>query len=336
MNLVLTVIIILAIVLLSGFVYEIYATRRDRSRYRHPPGKLVDLGTHPMHVYELGEPVEGKPTVVFDHGIGGNSLDWQFVQPEVAQFARAVSYDRAGYGWSGQGPKPRSSERIVDELRAALQKAGIEPPYVLVGHSFGGIHARVYAARYPQDVAGVVLVDSSHPEMIAERNTKPELRRLRTVSFLKRFGVVRLMFPRLLERANRLLPDDKRKYIAFHILDSDTILHEAEPLFEQGIQLPETLPDAMALTVVSRAEDEDLSSESLWGQYQRKLTALSAHARHIHADTSNHFIAMIEPQTVVRAIRDILYEIETKQRRDLHDKVNSDETTGHSSDSGDV
>jgi pimeloyl-ACP methyl ester carboxylesterase len=318
MNLVLLVIINLVIVLLSGFVYEMYATRRDRKRYQHPPGKRIDLGTHHLHVYELGEHVAGKPTVVFDHGIGGNSLDWQFVQPEVSQYARAVSYDRAGYGWSTQGPKPRTSERIVDELRAALQQAGIEPPYVLVGHSFGGIHARLYAARYPQEVAGIVLVDSSHPEMIAERNTKPELRRLRTVSNLKRFGIVRLMFPRLLERANRLPPDERRRYIAFHILDSDTILFEAEPLFEHGIQLPEVLPDELALTVVSRAEDEDLSSESLWGQYQRKLAALSVHARHIHAATSNHFIAMIEPETVIRAIRDILYEIETKQRKDNH------------------
>ena len=101
------------------------------------------------------------PTVVMDAGLGGGLLDWQIVQPRVARFARVCSYDRSGVGWSESGPKPRTSQRIVKELHALLKNAGARGPYVLVGHSFGGANVQLYAAEYPKEVAGMVLVDSA-------------------------------------------------------------------------------------------------------------------------------------------------------------------------------
>jgi pimeloyl-ACP methyl ester carboxylesterase len=101
---------------------------------------------------------------VFEGGLGAPSLMWALVQPGVAQHARACSYDRAGYGWSDPGPESRTARRLAGELRALLQAAGEAPPYVFAGHSLGAIIVRVYAADYPDEVAGLVLVDPRHED----------------------------------------------------------------------------------------------------------------------------------------------------------------------------
>ena len=127
-----------------------------------PPGRLVDIGSHRLHIHCTG--VE-SPSVVFESGLGGTYLDWARVQPEVSRFARACSYDRAGYGWSEPGPEPRDARRIARELDALLARARIPPPYVLVGHSFGGLAIRMFASRGERRaVAGLVLVDAAHED----------------------------------------------------------------------------------------------------------------------------------------------------------------------------
>lgn len=116
----------------------------------------------------------------------------------MAKTTRVCAYDRAGYGWSSPGPQPRDSQTIADELHALLTNAGLEGPYVLVGHSFGGLHARMFAARYPDETAGMVLVDASHPEQWTRMPPEviggsiPEDRLMRTASWLSRLGVTRL------------------------------------------------------------------------------------------------------------------------------------------------
>src|SRR3989454_1075347 len=132
---------------------------RDFRRYP-PPGRLVNVGGHRLHIYCTGG---GTPTVVMDSGFPGTSLSWTFVQPEVAKFTRACSYDRAGLGWSDAGPMPRTSRQIVDELHTLLRNARVEGPYVLVGHSFGTFTVRLYASTYPDEVAGMVLVVPTYP-----------------------------------------------------------------------------------------------------------------------------------------------------------------------------
>jgi pimeloyl-ACP methyl ester carboxylesterase len=104
----------------------------------------------------------GDLTVILDSGMGVPALGWAMVQPEVAKFARVCSYDRAGYGWSETGPKPRTSVQIAKELRALLDTAGEKGPYIMVGHSFGGNNIRVFTGMYPNDVVAVVLVDAEH------------------------------------------------------------------------------------------------------------------------------------------------------------------------------
>src|SRR5947209_14532237 len=155
--------------LLLGLLSQAIASAVDASHYP-PPGKLVDIGGYRLHINCTGT---GSPTVILDAGLGSTSLDWSKVQPGVARFTRVCSYDRAGYGWSDSGPGPRTSQQIVKELHLLLVHAQINGPYVLVGHSVGGLNMRLYAYRYPQEVAGMVLLDSTSEHQFAQFGTYP-------------------------------------------------------------------------------------------------------------------------------------------------------------------
>jgi pimeloyl-ACP methyl ester carboxylesterase len=126
-----------------------------------PPGQLVDLGGHRLHVDCTGK---GSPTVLIENGLGDFSFDWILVQTRVSNFARVCTYDRGGYAWSDSGPLPRTIPQLNLELRDALTKLGEQGPFVLVGHSFGGPVIRSFAATYPKDTAGMVLVDAAHED----------------------------------------------------------------------------------------------------------------------------------------------------------------------------
>ena len=125
-----------------------------------PPGRLINLGTHSLHLQCDGE---GAPSVIFDAALGASSLSWSLVQPAVARVTRACAYDRAGFGWSERGPLPRTAGRIADELHELLTRAGVHPPYLLVGHSFGGLVMRIFASRHADDVGGLVLIEPAVP-----------------------------------------------------------------------------------------------------------------------------------------------------------------------------
>jgi pimeloyl-ACP methyl ester carboxylesterase len=130
-----------------------------------PPGRLVDVGGGiNMHIYCTGE---GSPTVVLDAGLNGGTMSWTAVQEQVSNHTRVCSYDRAGMSWSEPGTKPRTYMRIADELYALLQSAGEEGPYVLAGHSVGAHTVRFFEQKYPADVAGIVLVDPAHEEILS-------------------------------------------------------------------------------------------------------------------------------------------------------------------------
>ncbi len=117
---------------------------------------LIDIGTHSLHMVRAGE---GSPAVVVDVGLAGRSEEWASIQRRVAQSVEVVLYDRAGYGRSEPGPFPRDAGRVADELHALLEATSVPGPYLLVGHSLGGLHAQIFADRYPDDVAGMILLD---------------------------------------------------------------------------------------------------------------------------------------------------------------------------------
>ena len=151
---------ILLEVLLAGASYQFFSNRRDL-RLHPPPGQMIDIGGYRLHLYCTGQ---GLPTVVFDSGLSDDSITWYKVQPEIAKVARSCSYDRAGLGWSDPSPLPRTSRVVAEELHRLLKSAKIEGPLILVGHSLGGLNIRMFAALYPMDTAGVVLVDSAYPD----------------------------------------------------------------------------------------------------------------------------------------------------------------------------
>lgn len=170
-------------------------TVRDRRRFP-PPGLLVNVDGHPMHVQVRG-PDSNGPAVVLEAGMGSFSPNWHWVQEELAPTIRSVSYDRAGLGWSRLSRRQRDAQTIAIELRDALREAGIDPPYVLAGHSFGGLPVRAFADLYPELTAGVVLVDASHPDQWVRWPTPYADRILelsqRIFGWLGWFGVLRAL-----------------------------------------------------------------------------------------------------------------------------------------------
>jgi pimeloyl-ACP methyl ester carboxylesterase len=131
------------------------------SLHQSPPGRLVYVDTHRLHLRCAGE---GAPPVIFDAALGASSLSWSLVQPAVAGLTHACAYDRAGFGWSDAGPMPRTAGRIADELHELLQRSALRGPFLLVGHSFGGLVTRLFAARHPDQTAGLVLIEPAIPE----------------------------------------------------------------------------------------------------------------------------------------------------------------------------
>ena len=163
-------VVVLLALAVAGAIYQAIATELAERAYP-PPGEMVDVGGYSLHINCVGQ---GSPTVVLDGGSGEWSAQWVRVQREVSDTTRVCAYDRAGMGWSEMGPEPRDARQISSELHTLLSKAGIEGPYVLVGHSLGGLSMQTYAARYPDEVAGVALVDSStEPDQFGQR---PEAR----------------------------------------------------------------------------------------------------------------------------------------------------------------
>src|SRR4051794_18941926 len=136
------------------------------------PGRLIDLGGWRLHLNCFGQANPSRPAVILESGAGDFSVDWSLVQPLVAQFARVCSYDRAGAGWSDLGPRPRTLHQQVWELHALLDKAGEKAPFVLVGHSYGGWLARLFAETYTADVSGLVLVESGAEDPLRTVNGK--------------------------------------------------------------------------------------------------------------------------------------------------------------------
>ena len=158
------------LVVVGGFSYE-FLSRWSVEREHQPPGRLIDVGGHRVHLNCSGA---GGPTVILEHGITiYGSASWVLVQPEIAKKNRVCSYDRSGYMWSDRRrPAPTGTENIKD-LHLALERAGESPPYILVGHSYGGIVIRIFAEQYPTEVSGLVFVDSSHPDQQERFGAEP-------------------------------------------------------------------------------------------------------------------------------------------------------------------
>lgn len=282
-----------------------------------PPGELVDVGGHRLHLYCLGE---GSSTVILETGLdySSNVLVWALVQPQVAKITRVCAYDRAGFGWSDDGPPPRDSQRIVQELKFLLTNAGIAPPYVLAGHSLGGLHMRLFAHTYPEDVTALVLIDASHEEQVNRlppeviESGEEEMALYHVCRFVAPLGLVRLLHV----FDNSALPLDLQPAadsLSYQSRLCRSVWAEYEGTWTLAEQLAgtESLGD-LPLVVLSRGKKPDaddlLAQETdvIWQEMQKEHVARSSNGRQIIAEESGHFIQLEQPELVVDALRGVL------------------------------
>jgi pimeloyl-ACP methyl ester carboxylesterase len=332
LRLIYVLIVVLALTA-AGLLYQLLGVRRDAVRCP-PPGRLVKAGAQRLHVYETGE---GDPTVVLEAGISATICNWQRIQPEIAKFTRVLSYDRAGLGWSDRARTPRTASQIVEELHEMLLTADVPPPYVLVGHSFGGIVARLYTMRYPGEVAGIVLVD---PVLLEEWHPlSAERKRMliggailsRWGGLLARFGVVRFTLARL-ARGKSALPraigraTSSGKGLATMerlIGEVQKMPRELWPAIVSHWSHPKSfasmgghlakMPESVASVI--DAAPLDVPVTMLTGV--RSLTKwpadgparVSTNTTHIVAENSGHWIQLDEPALVIEAVREMVSRV---------------------------
>jgi pimeloyl-ACP methyl ester carboxylesterase len=295
---------LIAVAALAGAAYQSLATRRDLA-VTPPPGQLVDIGGYRLHLWCTGN---GAPAVILDTGLGGSSVDWGFVQPDVARFTRVCSYDRAGMGYSDPGPSPRTARRIASELARLLDRSGIAGPVVLVGASIAGFDVRVFASDHPERAAGLVLVDASHEDQAHE---VPRMARF--VPLLSTIGVLRLFGVSFGQRVESL-PPSVRQYAqatsfraAGYRAAADELLHIRESVSEvRSSRRKLTIP--VVVVTGARGADEN------WRQLQDDLTSLSERACLVIARQSGHVVSVDQPEIVVDAIRTV---VETARGHDV-------------------
>ncbi len=286
-------VILLSVLCLVGFVYETGAEAKERQAYA-APGQLLYVGGHRMHIQCMGE---GSPTVILEAAGGHFSATWGLVQPQVAQTSRVCAYDRAGYGWSEPGPEPRDAGQIASELHTLLAGAGIEPPYVMVGHSVGGIYIRVFNAQYPGEVVGSVLVDATHPDNWTRQGESIEsLQMMASVSAgLARIGLMRLFA----SVQNFGLPTEQNAALKANIASSqywDTQRADTASMLsslDQG-RNSSNLSD-MPLAVIAAADYPEGKGRDTELALQREIAALSTNSLYRQIDGAHHITLVTDP-----------------------------------------
>ncbi len=303
----------IVVVLCAGAVYQREALGRDR-RLNPMPGRLVDVGGYRLHIDCTGE---GSPTVVLESGLGATWLAWYEVQPLVAQFTRVCSYDRAGMGWSDPSPNPRTAKVMAEELHRLLQNAGVAGPYVLVGHSLGGMIARLFASLYRDETSALVLLDSAVPHQYerlprgvatyANQFLRQETRKQDTMFF----GLPRLMGwcgdgPAAIRAALRTVDcrvgpwkEHLAEYARFDESSDQTV--KAAPLGD------------LPVVIIS----EDANNGQSWNVLQASLIQISTESCRIIAHGSGHDIPSERPGLVARVVRQLVEHSHAPQENRL-------------------
>jgi pimeloyl-ACP methyl ester carboxylesterase len=278
---------VLLVLGLAGAVYESAAEAATL-----PTGQLIDVGGHRLYLNCVGS---GTPTVVIDAGWGDSSEAWSTsVQPAAATHTRVCTYDRAGMGASEPGPLPRTAERMADELHTLLQRAEVPGPYVLVGHSMGGLPVRVFADRFPAEVVGLVLLDSMNQPGAAttqapETAADPSGDWLLTLP--ARVGALRLLGgPAVTPRSMQAWLDEGRGL--------PYSLAQAHAIKSFG---------ALPLLVLSRSQHE--GHDLQWQSEQTELLGLSSNSQQRFAENSGHNIELDQPEAAVAAIVSVLEQV---------------------------
>lgn len=310
-----------------------------------PPGRRLNVGGHRLHLLCAGS---GTPAVILDAALGASSLSWSLVLPGIARGTRACAYDRAGMGWSDAGPLPRTAGRLAAELRELLRVGDVSPPYILVGHSFGGLVMRLFAARYPDDTAGLILLEPAHPEdwaepsdadrCLIERGTRlcrhgvvaARLGIARAVSVLVGLGAL-APARALVALASRggLGREDEGILAPMWKLPPETrrALRQiwTQPKFFEalGSQIESICTSAAEVHAATPAGLGDLplvtisSATASQNRLRRDagLARLSSRGRHILSQPSGHWIPLDDPQLVIDTVTDMVMTIRAARDR---------------------
>ncbi|HLK62810.1 MAG TPA: alpha/beta hydrolase [Bryobacteraceae bacterium] len=264
------------------------------------PGRIIDIGGTKLHLNCTGT---GSPAVILESGFPGVSLDWVLVQPEIAKFTRVCSYDRAGFGWSSLGKQPRTGNQIADDLHELLSVAGVTPPYVLVGHSVGGIYVRIFTTKHPDQVIGMVLVDSTHEGALAYDFRSYWTPRSQAAS--KSTDEPPLRFPPQVDsllgqmsRTETWKTGEQQERAAIN-----TIMNEVP---KPPMRLP--MIPLLVLTAGEPLVWSDSASAGAWKhqQLQKELSTLSAQGEWMAVPGANHYIQLSKPAAVVDAIQRVV------------------------------
>jgi pimeloyl-ACP methyl ester carboxylesterase len=294
----------------AGALYQ--STTGARDRRAHPIlGQFVDIGGYRMHIHCTGQ---GTPPVILDSGLGDSYFSWHKVQPQIAQFTRVCSYDRSGLGYSDSSPRPRTSKDIAEELHRLLHNARIAGPLVLVGHSMGGFNVRLYASLYPSEVAGMVLVDSSHPEQ--QKRLPPALNDL-DATWLREQEFFEFTMPFGIPRLLGFCGDDAEARAAdcnFHSVRE--AVAELKAVSESAAQTATTGSlGELPLVVLSHdpatpqpdlPEDLIKPTNDAWEKMQEELAHLSTRGTQVIAKGSGHYIQLDRPDLVIESVRRVV------------------------------
>lgn len=296
-----------------------------------PPGHLISIGDSKFH-YTYNDNGNNAPTVVLEAGWGADHLIWSLVRPQIETFASVFSYDRAGMGWSDFIPTPRNSENIAQELHALLEKAEIPTPYILVGHSRGGLFVRHFAHCYPDKVAGMILVDSVHeqgythyPQELQDfvrQSLESLLTTCKTRMTLTHEEIIEQInaeqtiysgennpFPSHIQK----LQQDRQRPHSYEARVYELEWRLQQPATEISTQTPPNLGDIPLIVLyVDSPKIPDLSTEvndafaKITLSYQQEFAGLSTNGRLQHVPNSRHNIQLDQPQTVIDAVQEIV------------------------------
>jgi pimeloyl-ACP methyl ester carboxylesterase len=264
-----------------------------------PPGHFVNLGTHRLYYECMGT---GRPAVLIDYGIGSSAIAWRALQRQISRETTVCAYDRAGYGWSDPGPSPRTTQMAAEEMYALLEQLALDGPVVLVGHSFGGFNTRYFATRWPDRVAGLVWLDSSHPaEALGGKPLAPGAR-LHNPIDATRLGAEGGDD----DQAIGAYLNTRRKAIFTQMDELTHFAESARQVLNSG-----ALPSVPLLVLARDAAkgESGAAAEIRWHENQATLAALSPQGTLWQATGSGHDIHHDRPDLVVKAIRKVLTSV---------------------------